>query len=272
MRAPKYWQKERATESIGGKTYALARWGWSDAGEEQARQRAAERLAATIEALRRGDRRDLSYDYHADPLREQLLEVVGVRESARALITRNGYGARVLNTAHVFFADVDVPAGGGFLRFFRRRSPKDTAIARVEEWVSRNPWAGFRVYETPAGLRLLATDKVRDPESSESDALLEALDSDALYRRLCRAQRCYRARLTAKPWRIGLDRNPVRFPEERTRDEHERWCKRYDPAAADYAACRFLKQIGTDARSPEIEEIVTLHDTHSGARGPKPLA
>ena len=271
MRIPRHWGKAERTELLDDRPYRLIAWGWSEQSEAQARERAVARLAITLEKLRRGEEGN-RYDYHADPLREELLETIGAAESPLALITRNGYGCRVLNTARVFFADVDVEEEGGFFRFFRRGSPKERAIARVEEWVERNPGAGFRIYETPAGLRLLATDGVLDPESDESDALLKSLRSDPLYRRLCRAQRCYRARLSAKPWRVGVDRNPVRFPEDATRDLHRAWCERYDPIAAGYAACRFVKQVGLDSRITEIEQVIALHDEHSGARRTKPLA
>ena len=276
MRIPQHWHRAHSTARIGELDFALYKWGWSDVSKDEARRHAEERLAATATALRHpehpGKQKD-RYDYHADPLREERLEVVGDPAHPRALITRNGYGARVLNTARVFFADVDVPEGGGGWRLFRRRkSPFDEAVARIEEWVERNPWAGFRIYRTPAGLRLLATDRTRDPAGGESDALLEALQSDPLYRRLCRAQACYRARLSAKPWRIGLVRSPVRFPDEGTRERQQRWCEVYEKAASDHAACRFLRHIGRDAKDAEIEEVIALHDAHSGALGARPLA
>ncbi|MEW6073600.1 MAG: hypothetical protein AB1726_13535 [Planctomycetota bacterium] len=272
MRIPRYWHQERSTERIGEREFVLSRWGWSETSVEEARRRAAERLAATVLALRKGEVRD-AYDYLADPLREELLDVVGPREAPRAVVTRNGYGARVLNSARAFFADVDVRRPGLLARLFRgARVEKEKALAGVEAFVARNAGAGFRIYESPAGLRLLATDRLRDPGRGESDALLASLGADPLYRRLCRAQLCYRARLTAKPWRIGIDRPPVRFPQEHTREPHARWCAAYDAAAARFAACRFLRQIGRDAGVPEIAEITALHDAASGAGTDRPLA
>ena len=81
---------------------------------------------------------------------------------------------------------------------------QDSAIAKVENWTRNNPDWGWRIYRTRAGLRLLATHALFDPEAAASDGVFDALGADPLYRQLCKTQKCYRARLTPKPWRCGI--------------------------------------------------------------------
>ena len=84
-------------------------------------------------AIERGAERD-PYDYHADPIREQRLSVHGPEDDPEAIVTRNGYGAKVLNAARVMFVDIDVkPARQGFFaRLFGKKAPdpKEAAAAR----------------------------------------------------------------------------------------------------------------------------------------------
>ena len=78
--------------------------------------------------------------------------------------------------------------------------------------VGRIPVMGCRVYRTAGGFRLLVTSDTFDPMSTETIELLKAFGSDPLYIRLCKAQECFRRRLSAKFWRCGADRPPSRFP------------------------------------------------------------
>lgn len=275
MRIPKYWQRRAAQHQIRGEDYLLSGWGSSDRSEAEAAEAAERRILATRAAIERGERRD-HYDYHADAIRELRLSVHGPEEDPEAILTRNGYGAKVLNAARVMFVDVDVEQArpGFFQRLFGKKRPsgKEAAVARVETWVRDHPETGFRIYETPAGLRLLATGGLHDPVSEATDRCLAELGADPLYRRLCRSQACFRARLSAKPWRIAMRRPPARFPTPEEIPGHAWWCAAYDAKAAGYAACRFLKAVGRDGWDAEVGRIVSLHDEASGALGNAPLA
>jgi hypothetical protein len=143
----------------------------------------------------------------------------------------------VLNTARVFFADIDLPetsgtAGGLLAGLFGKKptDPAEAALARLREWQARQPDWALRVYRTKAGLRLLATHDGFDPASSATQGLLASLGSDPLYATLCRVQACFRARLTPKPWRIGLKAPNWHYPFESPTSESrfQAWLQRYD--------------------------------------------
>ncbi|MDB6150250.1 MAG: putative transrane protein, partial [Chthoniobacter sp.] len=64
--------------------------------------------------------------------------------------------------------------------------------------------------------------------------------ADAEYVLLCRAQRCFRARLTPKPWRIGERFFEVGPLQAVTRKQLERDLKK----AAPFASARFAAEVG----------------------------
>ncbi len=74
-------------------------------------------------------------------------------------------------------------------------------IAKAELWTRNHSDWGWRIYRTRAGLRLLATHALFDPETAAADGVFDALGADPLYRQLCKTQKCFRARLTPKYWR-----------------------------------------------------------------------
>ena len=56
-----------------------------------------------------------------------------------------------------------------------------------------------------------------------------------LYRRLCRTQKWFRARLTPKPWRCGFENPPCRWPwpDGRAEARYKDWETRYKKACRD---------------------------------------
>jgi hypothetical protein len=209
------------------------------------------------------------------------------RDELVAAVTRNAYGALVLNTASIMFIDVDFPpiAPTEYLRHFlaklfgrSSRSPEtqceSLAWSRFEQYVGDRPHWGFRVYRTCAGLRALATHDLFDPASDTTLATLESLGTDPLYVRLCRAQQCFRARLTPKPWRCGHYGNNVLWPRE-TADrqrQFDEWLAGYKSRQSRYATCRLLGTLGNTAIHPEVERIIEIHDTVTRCNEPCELA
>jgi hypothetical protein len=62
------------------------------------------------------------YEYASGPLREPVVELLSKDQSTIAALTRVHYGAIVLNSSNVFFADVDRPNASRFsaiLSFFQ---------------------------------------------------------------------------------------------------------------------------------------------------------
>ena len=251
MKIPKYWAK--STQSVtapDGRRYALASWQWSDTSPDHAQQQAAAKvgeLARKVLAQERLNR----YSYGERPLREEIAQVVTTRAGKEvAVVTRNLYGALILNAANAMFVDIDF-AG-----------PEQDHVSGVRAWWEQHRDLGLRVYRTFAGLRCLVTSHVFDPGQPNVTQILTALKSDPLYVRLCRAQGCFRARLTPKPWRCGMDTPPSRYPWNDAASEirYRQWQQRYEGAIARYAACRLIQQFGTDQRHPDVEPVVEFHD------------
>jgi hypothetical protein len=97
------------------------------------------------------------------------------------VITRNSYGAQVLNTARVLFLDIDVPppsAFDGLRRLFGGKGARQAALERLREALRAYGKATFRLYETAAGYRALAIDREFDPAGDEAAALMKATGTD----------------------------------------------------------------------------------------------
>lgn len=279
MHLPRYWAKETRTAiSPARKAFALSTWGWSDIDPADARQSALRRLAELARKVENGVGLG-HYGQYGDgtrPLREPLVMAV---PGSQALVSRNAYGALVLNTPNVFFADIDLPepeSGGLLGSLFGKKptDPVDTALNRLKDWIARQPGWSMRVYRTRAGLRLLATHAEFDPVSSETRQLLSSLGSDPLYTVLCRQQACFRARLTPKPWRIGLRAPAWRYPFESSShaSAFQGWLGRYEAAAPRFAVCRLLVELGAARQAPEAAVVAAFHDRYTCPPGNLPLA
>jgi hypothetical protein len=176
--------------------------------------------------------------------------------------------------------DVDLPQpkpeGGLLKRLFGgpKLPPSNTAqndaIARVELWTRQHPDWSWRIYRTRAGLRLLAAHALFDPETAVENGVFEALGADPLYRQLCRAQKCFRARLTPKPWRCGVQGKPERWPWLNAKAEarFRKWEESYRSESEPWATCELIRQLGTAGTHPEVQPIVAVHDeaTRAGSK------
>jgi len=183
----------------------------------------------------------------------------------------------------IALAVVAMVLAGGFA--LRRKGAADDetgaearALARIEAFSGKHPDWHLRLYRTPAGLRLLAMHRCFDPQSEDAALLFQAVGADRLYATMCKLQCCFRARLTAKPWRIGISQR-ITPPVAAWSAEQARlparldWIARYEAKAKDYAACRFLKALGgVGAVDPRAEQVRALHDVLAGAASELPLA
>lgn len=155
--------------------------------------------------------------------------------------------------------------------------PEGHALARARAFVAAHPAWHLRAYRTPAGLRLVADHATFDPRAPEVAAFFAAVGTDRQYVRMCARQRCFRARLTPKPWRIGIPGHlrprpgvwPVR-PERRA--ERAAWIAAYEEAARGHAACRHLCALGGGDPDPRVQRVVALHDELSRAHSGLPIA
>ena len=260
MFIPKYWRKVEGEAAINGQPTVICAWGYSAVSEDEARQKATERLGLIVERIRAGTMQS-DYGYLANPMRETVIRSYGSEEAPTAVITRNGYGALVLNTAGVMFVDVDVPPSGCLALFGSSQERRiEAALGRIRSVVEQSPDLAFRVYRTCAGLRLLATDGLHEPDADGTAALMQRLGADGQYQQLCRVQKCFRARVSPKPWRAGIDRPPVRYPEADTKVLYDRWIAHYESACAAYATCRHVIDVGSRRHVTEIEMVRDIHD------------
>jgi hypothetical protein len=165
------------------------------------------------------------------------------------------------------------------VRWARRKTHRDEARSRnrLERFLEDHPDWAVRVYRTPNGLRLLVTHRHFDPTGPEAAEFFLAIGVDRVYARMCERQRCFRARLTAKPWRIGIGDHfrprPGVWPIRRERmPERLAWLERYDAAAREYAACVFVDSLGSGLVDGRVRSVVELHDRLSGATSGRPIA
>ena len=278
MKLARYWSRDAG---VAGGIRVTAR-GWSDESIEAARARAREIARRVAERLStQAGPRD-RYPYGDRPLPEPVL-----REFAAAAVTRNAYGALVLNTAEMMFVDIDrqdtqKSAGSlvsSLLSLFRKpaqealppaqSASESDAIRRVAE---RHGFSA-RVYQTAAGYRVIITGQTFRAGSSEAEAILKEFGADPVYVRLCRMQESFRARLTPKPWRCGFLNPPVQYPFETPQDEakFQRWEADYTRRAANWATCRFVSAAGGQVATG-FAELIAYHDQETKATSGLQLA
>lgn len=152
-----------------------------------------------------------------------------------------------------------------------------TARKRILRFLERNPGWSFCLYRTPAGLRALATHRTFAADDPAVAHCFSALGVDPLYARMCQRQQCFRARLSAKPWRMGIAHHlrprPGVWPVAPERLHARRdWVERYEAAARGYAACSFLEVLGSGVVAPAVARVQWLHDELSGAASGRPIA
>jgi hypothetical protein len=159
------------------------------------------------------------------------------------------------------FARLAVTASGGAERI---------AYKRLVDFVAAHPVWNIRLYRTPAGYRVLATHAPFEPRAEEVQQFFSAVAADPVYVRMCTNQNCFRARLTAKPWRIGINTHmrprpgiwPVQPALVGIRNE---WIALYEARAAGFAACRYIESMGSGAVHASLQPVIDLHDRVSRA-------
>ncbi|MGA2175876.1 MAG: hypothetical protein ABSH38_12930 [Verrucomicrobiota bacterium] len=274
MNFPEFWAR--------GKSGSFSCWRWSSASIADAQSLANQAAQQLADRFRAGDYPPKHGGYYPDrPFREQVLqEIKNEAGEIAGVVTRNSYGCSVLNTARVMFVDIDLPEPKGFGGFFKRffgkpdfKPPVDAqnvAMTQIESWTRNNPQWGWRIYRTRAGLRLLATQGLVEAASDVADGVFEALGADPLYRKLCKTQKCFRARLTPKPWRCGVRSKPDRWPwlDPKAEQRFQKWEAQYQSFSFNWATCEFRSQIGNATVHPQVQSILKLHDdtTRAGSK------
>jgi hypothetical protein len=273
MKFYRYWARGEAAVHLARREYTVYACGGSNEGLEAALRRANEIAARAANALEKNSQPG-SYGYTDRVLREEIIQELQDVDGTSALITRNAYGALVLNTSRVMFVDVDYPAPnsrGLFRALWNALRGKPTLpptdrdkqlLERFDQVVASRLDLGMRIYRTAGGYRLLMTSRTFDPVDEDTTELLTEFGSDPLYVKLCKAQECFRARLSAKPWRCGASKPPTKFPW--VTPEHEaryrRWEEQYHATANNYATCELVGSLGAPEVSPDVQPILETHD------------
>ncbi len=277
MRFPKHWtraQNERGTVTARG---------WSETSMAEAVENAQRRLQRILNALAT-DRPLDHYEYVIDGvICEEVIEEVIDGGEPIAVISRNSYGATVMNTPKMMFIDIDVPQprlGGCLLGWLRRRppdqpTPEESHLQRLRQWQQENPGYSFRVYRTHSGIRAIVINREFSAVDTEVLRVLDELESDRLYRRLCVAQECFRARLSPKPWRVGISSTPpAKFPFRSPQEEKafHAWHDDYVRRSKDYCVCEYLETVGAAPIAAGLRQLVDRHDASCCSDRALPLA
>lgn len=311
MKIPRYWKQvfkhvdaityhEDHYKAKSDNSADIYAWGYSDISEDDAQSNAESRVDQIIKAL--SSSIDENFYYPLNVLREDILEELSF--GGKSLVTRNRYFSRVLNTDNMMFVDIDVPifdikpatfwqkllGNAGRVEEKNKTEIKNrfkSALDKVDEYLNGVPDAGFIIYRTLAGYRLIASHRTFDPSSEETQQIFDALGTDPLYQKLCKAQECFRARLTPKFWRLKKDlgaspsikyqltksmlANWTNEDAIRVKDYND-WVELYEDQHDSHATCQFIKHVGNQEIGKEIEELINYHDKMTKAHSGKPLA
>jgi hypothetical protein len=267
MKIFKYWATEKQTILIDGMEQPITCYGGSNVSVEDARSRAKEK-AEKVKRKIKGEKH-LFDEYEAE-IREEILRII----DDHSAITRNRYGAQVLNTENLMILDIDKPKlAGGLLGLFKkdRRPPKEQIFETVRQLAVTPKYQsfGFRIYETYQGARVIVSGSDFDPRAAETKRIMDEFHCDPLYIRLCIKQGCFRARLTPKPYRMNMRRYKVPFPRENDDAKLQAWLAEYERESRNFNTCKFIEQVGA---KHYVSDVVQLHDEISGANFRQPLA
>ncbi|MCB9260937.1 MAG: hypothetical protein H6607_00975 [Flavobacteriales bacterium] len=273
MRVPIEFQNWQPVK-FGNEVYTFI--GGSNQSYEDALSKAVAK-ADIVSARIEGKRIPSKPHYYEVEIREEIIATIDEKN----IITRNRYGALVLNSQNVMSIDIDsdyflqATARRGLRKLFKfifgiSESDPDI-LSQIEKIIKRldSPLT-FRIYQTFAGYRLLVMGHKFEANHFQTKEYFKIFHSDPLYAHLCFKQNCFRSRLSAKPWRIGLKRKKIIFPfrTETENEEHTIWVRGYHQRADQYSVCRFVKQIGPDCS----DKVIDYHDKFCKVHSSLPLA
>jgi hypothetical protein len=253
MKIFKFWNVQKLTIQINGEVKVIHCYGGSNTSAEDASQKAVEKMAR-IQRKVNGDRS--AFENYEVEIREEILQTI----NADAVITRNRYGASVLNVTKLLILDIDRPKSSFGDMFKKKSSEQDKVkifdMVRKLASSSKYQGLGFRLYETAQGARVIVSGRDFDPRDSNTIKLMDEFNCDKLYTLLCQKQGCFRARLTPKPGRIKMRGYRVKFPREADA-ALDQWISNYERESQNYSACKFIEQLGGASL---VSDVIHLHD------------
>jgi len=288
MKLARFWARQTAdaTDRHGRRVLASAR-GWSNDTIEAAAAMALQTAMRVAAMVADGRTKVQRYQYGDRPIPEPVIKEFAGGPAPRAVVTRNVYGALVLNSSDLMFIDIDTNETSNpitslvtaLMSLFGKKRPSpqtpvasgiDDAIARVAAINALS----LRLYETAGGYRAIVTSAPQAATSEAALSLLREFGADPLYIHLCKQQESFRARLTPKPWRMKMWEPPVTYPFQTPAEQQrfDRWQDEYATASARFATCRFIRAIGDDHAAAGFQELIDFHDDQTKADSSLPLA
>lgn len=281
MQLYRYWTRKSFNLKTDCGREAIQLFGYSNESPQ-----AAERMADTL--FRELERSIAAYGHggsgrpwdYSDgrPIREEILRELGPRD----IVSRNRYGAEVLNSETHAFIDVDFlkpPRPSWLATLFGRARPDplppaEFTLKKVVDAASDATEGLFpiRLYLTKNGYRLVVQNVDIAPASDACDRLMRRFHADSLYACLCASQQCFRARLTPKPHRIHVKGRKFVWPEPGTPEQladKESWLAEYAEKSKGHAVCQYLDTLN----GPRADDaVLDFHDAATGAFSGNPLA
>lgn len=264
MKIYKYWKKHTEQPLVEklGVSVPISCWGGSNTSEAEALISAQEKIQQVVAKL---NGKSAHIENYTVEIREEIIHTVDQKN----IVTRNRYGALVLNSEDIVIIDVDQPKQSFFdwLNFFSRPDRKEKMLEQAIRVARSYGKFTFRIYATRGGLRVIVTTpslKTDDPKVVE---LFEAFNCDPLYASLCKKQECFRARLTPKPNYIRQRVKCFRFPEKTSQD-HLEWLEQYEQKSKKFSTCHLLKEVG--ART-SLHPAIAYHDEICRVQNKLPL-
>jgi hypothetical protein len=265
MKLFKFWTSVKVNIMIEGEKREINVWGGSNASVEDAKIHALEKVNL-IQNKINGDHSAFS-GYEAD-IREEILKIV----DDKSIISRNRYGAQILNVENLMIIDID-KSKFELASLFKRgpKNPKEKIYEMVRKLAAspRYNMFGFRIYETFQGARVIVLGRDFDAGGDTARDIMREFNADPLYALLCAKQNCFRARLTPKPARMKMKGFRVQYPRETEDPKFTQWLKDYENQSRNFSVCKFIEQVGANY-SPS--ETVRLHDDMTGVSYNLPLA
>lgn len=137
----------------------------------------------------------------------------------------------------------------------------DLAQAQLDKALSEHakkyPGDYFSIYRTRRGHRLiLCSSKMSHNDLSR----FNSIPVDPMYLNLCKLQHGFRARLTPKPWNMGLPAmQKYKITDLQSTDKHRNiWINEYNKLSAGYSVCHQVKREYTS--NHDISAILSMHD------------
>ncbi len=279
MKIPPFWIREKC-RGCDGTMWKLRGISYNSMEEARSRLETRRQLrksfateqAPNVEVYRSELRAldELQQDEYNTLMLEPVLHVLGEGE----LITRNRYGVSVLNSSSLCFVDVDkfpLSFTQKLLSFFGKKTDAEMLLMeRLRSLCNEDESLGARLYRTRRGWRVMLRSQGISPDSDRMKQLFKALHADPLYASLCERQGCWRARLSPKPYRVGMRGFPCPDSSDSyDSDEVMAWVSAYEQACEGKAVCRLVECFGREITG----ELVEWHDLATRARIPDlPLA